>query len=430
MSFIHKKNNLQNKEKNSLLVREIIVLTLFAVLILISILFLFPAVSENIFYVNAKGSNEILKFPSEKDTEEIFNKLNLVETGGKQQENGNTASDIGKIDKLVKGKNYIEIFLNPFTISNLGNYLKINLKAKNENGVDFPAGSLNIKWKYENESSYDPLNQENLKIYIDGFSHDYLDAVGENKNWKTDKKISSILIEIPEIQGVSITFNKISFNKRAIFPLDSYINRFFKENFDIKETNRFLIPAYIGMLFILAIIYSFKLISRSVITGKIVFNAALIILLVFSVYFFKNEIINIKCFYDSYRKNILSGDIKDTYLGFYDFEKFISWAGSKIPEDENVIVLVRGEQIYIESEMAYNLYPRDIKFINISSKPQEKIINEIYNINTESEVKTTGKNPYKYLIILSKEDLTDSKGLELKYSYKPDAGFIFMLPFP
>ncbi|MCL6088042.1 MAG: hypothetical protein M1475_06480, partial [Actinobacteria bacterium] len=71
--------------------------------------------------------------------------------------------------------------------------------------------------------------------------------------------------------------------------------------------------------------------------------------------------------------------------------------------------------------------PRDVKFINISSKPQEKIISEINNINAESKVKTGDKNFYKYLIVLSEEDLADSGGLELKYSYKPDAGLIFIL---
>jgi len=419
------KNNFQNKEKNNLLAREIIVLILFVVLISISILFLFPAVSENIFCINVKSGDEILKFPSEKDAEEIIDSSKLSEDSLKYQKNGNTVSDIDKIKKLIKGKNYVEIFLEPSVTANPGDYLKINLKSKNNNGADFPAGSLNIKWKYENDNNYDTLNQENLRIYIDGFSHDYLDALGENKNWKTDRKISSILIEVPDVQGVTITFNDISFNKRIIFPLDSYINRFFKRNFDIKEINRFLIPAYIGILLILAMIYSLKLVSRNVMTGKIAFNAVLIILLIFSFYFFKNEIINVKSYYDSYKKNIISGNIKDTYLGFYDFEKFINWAGTKIPENENVIVLIRGEQIYIESEMVYNLYPRDIKFVNISKITQKKIISEISGINLETKIQK--KNSYEYVIALSQEDIKDNNILELKYTYKPDAGLIFKI---
>ncbi|MCE5330335.1 hypothetical protein LLG07_08415 [bacterium] len=429
MHSAYKKNSAYSKRKENLLAREIIVLILFAVLISISILFLFPVVSKNIFYVNIPGSSEILKFPSDVNTEETINKANLFESNNKIQKIKNETPGINEISKLVKGKNYIEIFLNPAATADPGNYLEINLRAKNNDGTDFPKGSLNIKWKYENENNYSPLNQENLRIYIDGFSHDYFNALGENKNWKSGKKISSIQIEVPDVPGVSVTLNEISLNKRSIFPLDSYINRFFKENFNIREINRFLIPAYIGLLFILAMIYSLKLVSKKVLTGKMAFNAALIILLIFSIYFFKNEILNVKSYYDSYRKNILSGNLKDTYLGFYDFEKFISWAGSKIPENENAIVLIRGEQIYIESELAYNLYPRDLKFINISGIPQEKIINEIYNLSADAKVETPDKNSYKYIIVLSEKDLTDSKGLDLKYSYKPDAGLIFVLPF-
>ena len=147
-------------------------------------------------------------------------------------------------------------------------------------------------------------------------------------------------------------------------------------------------------------------------------------LFVFSIYFFKNEIITVKSYYDSYKKNIRQTDLKNTYLGFYDFEKFISWAAKKIPANENLIVLIRGEQIYIESELAYNLYPRDIKFINISQSTTEKIAEEISMIN--SEASSQNKN-YKYLIALSDEDIKDDKILKLQYSYRTDAGLIFII---
>ncbi|MCL6088203.1 MAG: hypothetical protein M1475_07300, partial [Actinobacteria bacterium] len=380
-----------------LLAKEIIVLFIFTVLLAFSILFLFPAASENIFFINLSGNLDISNFSSDKKDEKIFEKSDLLQIDEDRLKN-KKISEVGAIDKIFKGQNYLEIFLVSSSAANPGNYFKLNLNAKNNGGVDFPEGSINIKWKYENEKSYAPLNQENIKIYIDCFSHNYFAAVSENKNWKLDKEISSFMIEVPDVEGVNITINNVSFNKRALFPLDSYINRFFRENFNIREINRFLIPAYIGLLFILAVTWSLKLISGKVMTAKIIFGSVLIILFIFSVYFFKNEILNVKSYYDSYRKNILSGDFKNTYLGFYDFEKFISWADSKIPENENIIVLIRGEQVYIESEMAYNLYPRDVKFINISSKPQEKIISEINNINAESKVKTGDKNFYKYLI--------------------------------
>ncbi|MEI7616333.1 MAG: hypothetical protein WCJ54_06420 [Actinomycetota bacterium] len=147
-------------------------------------------------------------------------------------------------------------------------------------------------------------------------------------------------------------------------------------------------------------------------------------MLVFSIYFFKNEILTVRSYYDSYKKNISQQDLKNTYLGFYDFEKFIGWAAGKIPENENIIVLVRGEQVYIESELAYNLYPRDIKFINISQSSPEKTVDEISGINLEAA--SEGRN-YKYLMALSGEDIKAGEILKLQYSYRPDAGLIFAI---
>lgn len=421
----NKKSTVYDKQKESLLAREILVLVLFAVLISVSVLFLTPIVSKNIFYINVPSNGGILKFSSDDGTEKIIDKTTLSKSNDKNKDNKNEITGTDMIGKIIKGRNFMEIFLSPSAEADLGNYLKINLKAKNNDSVDFPKGSLNIKWKYEDENNYNSLNQESLQIYIDGFSHDYVDMLGENTSWKPDKKISSLRIEVPDVSGVNITVNELSFNKRSVFPLDSYINKFFKENYDIRQINRFLIPTYIGLLFVFAMIYSLKFISKKVLTGKIAFNAVLVVLFIFSIYFFKNEVLNIKSYFDSYKKNILCGNLKDTYLGFYDFEKFISWAGDKIPECENVIVLIKGEQIYIKSEIVYNLYPRDVKFINISAVSQEKITHEIHNMNLEA-AKVKDKNPYKYLIVLSKEDLSDiGKDLKLRFSYKPDAGLIY-----
>ena len=405
--------------KKSLLLKEIIVLAIFVSLIAVSILFLFPVATENIFFVNTGKSADLSSFYYGKNNVYDFdiNKLKSLNT--------NKEENFSNIGKIITGKNYLEIFPTDVISGSTGNYLKISLKAKNNESADFPAGSINIKWKYENKTDYDPLTQESVRIFIDGFSHDYIAAVGENKNWKSNEKITSILIEVPDVKGISINISKISFNNRRIFPLDSFINKFFKENFSIREINRFLTPIYIGLLFILIMVYSLKLVSRRVMTGKIFFSAAVIILFIFSVYFLKNEIITVKSYYDSYKKNIHQTDLKNTYLGFYDFEKFINWAADKIPEKENLIVFIRGEQIYIESELAYNLYPRDVKFINISQNTTNKINNEIIRIN--SEAKNKDKNSYKYIIALSDEDVQNKDALILKYSYKPDAGLIYTL---
>ena len=405
-------------DRKSLLLKEIIVLVVFAALISVSILFLFPVVNKGIFLINTGENTDLSGFYYGRNNLADFNKSDL-----EALKNAGTGN-FSNIGKIITGKNYIEIFPSPNISAITGNYLKIRLNAKNNESSDFPAGSINIKWKYENQADYDPLNQESMRIFVDGFSHTYMAAVGENKNWKSNEKIASLLIEVPEVKGVSIKISEISLNKRLIFPLDSFINKFFKENFPIRDINRFLTPTYIGLLVILAMVYLLKLFSRRVMTGKIMFSASVIILFIFSVYFFKNEIITVKSYYDAYKKNIHQADLKNTYLGFYDFEKFISWAADKIPANENLIVLIRGEQIYIESEMAYNLYPRDIKFINISQSTTEKIAGEISRIN--SEASSQNKN-YKYLIALSDEDIKDDKILKFQYSYRTNAGLIYML---
>jgi hypothetical protein len=405
--------------RKSLLLKEIIVLVVFVALISISILFLFPIVNESVFLINTGENTELSGFFYDRNTLADFKKSTFEDLSNAG--NGNFSN----IKKITAGNNSLEIFPSSNISAVIGNYLKIRLNAKNSESSDFPAGSINLKWKYENQSEYDPLNQESIRIFVDGFSHNYMAAVGENKNWKPNEKIISMLIEVPQVKGVSINISEISLNKRLIFPLDSYINKFFKENFQIREINRFLTPTYVGLLVIIAMVYLLKLVSRRVMTGKIMFNASLVILLIFSIYFFKNEIITVKSFYDSYKKNIQKNDLKNTYLGFYDFEKFISWAADKIPVNENLIVLIRGEQIYIESELAYNLYPRDVKFINISQSTAEKINNEVSGIN--SEAKNQDKNSYKYIIALSLEDVKNNNYLALKYSYKPDAGLIYTM---
>ena len=73
------------------------------------------------------------------------------------------------------------------------------------------------------------------------------------------------------------------------------------------------------------------------------------------------------------------------------------------------------------SEMSYNLYPRDIKFINISNKENGQILDEIININSKDS------NNYKYIIALSEEDSTSLKDLNLIFKYRENSGFIYKI---
>ena len=131
------------------------------------------------------------------------------------------------------------------------------------------------------------------------------------------------------------------------------------------------------------------------------------------------KIFTIKSYYGAYKEYIISSNLSETYMGFYNFKKFIFWLADKIPEEENIIVLVKGEPVYIMSEMAYNLYPVDIKFVDISSKKELEIINEIQFINSRYS------QNYRYIIAFSGKDGISSKNFTLVDKYKEDAGFVY-----
>ncbi|TET48182.1 MAG: hypothetical protein E3J58_06825 [Actinomycetota bacterium] len=73
------------------------------------------------------------------------------------------------------------------------------------------------------------------------------------------------------------------------------------------------------------------------------------------------------------------------------------------------------------SEMAYNLYPRDIKFINISGKTFDEINSEIEGIN-ESPT-----DAYNYLIVLSEDNAYSASRFELLARYRTTGGFIYRI---
>ena len=350
------------------------------------------------------------------------------------------------------GNEVLEIKLDCPKIPKISDFFIINIKAKNNNSIDFPVGSVLIRWKYTGSDKFESTDQQRFKIFIDGYSHNYYIPIGENRYWtnkfsddhNTDSKsniesdnkddnintkISSIKIEIPDIDGVEISINKIQLKRRLLFPLDSYINYFFKSSFNIDYINRFLTLAYIFLAFVLIAFLMNYLLFKNKKNNKIYISridktilfSVVTILVLFSFYFLSLQVFTVKSYWDSYRKYIISGDLENTYLGFYDFEKFISWVDEKIPKDDNLLVLVRGEPIYIMSEMSYNLYPRDIKFINISNKEDGQVLDEIVNINSKNS------NNYKYIIALSEDDSTSLKDLYLIFKYRGNSGFIYKI---
>jgi hypothetical protein len=308
--------------------------------------------------------------------------------------------------------------------------------------------------------------QERARIFIDGIRHNYYIAVGENKYWRHDwnldgptlkGQISSLEIEIPKIEGVDIQINSVSLNQRPVFAVDSHINYFFKNYFQLSFIDRYLTPAYVFLILFTVVFFPFGfLLKRTRISFKtLALFIPLLLLIFFSFYFINNYIFTVKGYWDSYKQYIISGRLDETYYGFSDFEKFVTWVGEKVPQDQNVIVLVRGEPVYIMAQMAYGLYPRDIKFINISRMSAEETAeivkgfnfvssayeNSTKSANSEADKSTIEKNNtaglnisdgtrcYEYIVVLSETDkeFLESVKVKLEYSYRENAGFIYKL---
>jgi hypothetical protein len=382
--------------------------------------------------------------------------------------------------------------------------------------------------------------QERTRIFVDGIRHNYYLAVGENKYWRHDwnlegptlkEQVSSLEIEIPEIEGIDIQLNGVSLNQRPVFAVDSHINYFFKNYFQLSYIDRFLTPAYIFLILFTIGFFPFSILlkrtgdsgkntrtndlesvalkspdlkdrdprietadANNIYTGNLNSNLRsalqncrpvgiridfkilallipLFLLIFFSFYFINNYIFTVKGYWDSYKKYIISGQLDKTYYGFSDFEKFVTWVGEKVPQSQNVIVLVKGEPVYIMAQMVYGLYPRDIKFLNISSMSADEIADKITNLNfsessggntIESANAASGNNivenknntgssskiglingssyntglnnidgaqTYEYIVVLSETDkvFLGSVKVKLECSYRENAGFLYKL---
>lgn len=311
----------------------------------------------------------------------------------------------------------------------IGHYLIATITASNPGSVDYPSCTAAIKWSHPSDETAN-IYQQRFKLYIDGARHRYYVPLGANMDWSPASGFNNMILELPRIEGTDIRMSSVELRKRVFFPLDIYLERMLpgSTGTGFININKFLIPAYI-LLFLflmLCLIYYLlfrpfpnKKVSHGMAIRKAVFVFILSILMFFSATYIYVEAAAVKSHWKAYGDNIISGRLEDTYLGFYDFEKFIMWADGIIPEGRDVIVFVRGEPVYIMSEMAYNLYPRDIKFINISSRTFDEINAEIENINEASE------DAYEYLIALSEDDSHSVSRFELLARYRTTGGFVY-----
>lgn len=371
-------------KKNKTFMKESLVVSFLVLIICFSVFFLFPVFNKELV---SWELNDPL-FDSNSSLAERTVPMEIIDSDG----------------SLAKRTVPMEIKLET------GDMLLVTVAARNLSSIDYPVATTSVKWRTTDEgnTAFKSLNLEKFQIFVDGLKHTYHINIGENPYWQINDSLAELKIELPHVNGIDFEIQKLSFKKRLFPPFDSYINRFFRNNFQIRQINRFLIPAYILIILLCFFTFSLKFVSKKVLTGKIIFFFSAVILVIFSFYYLKNEIFTIKSYYDSFRKNILSKNLKNTYLGFYDFRKFISWLDDNTPDDAGIIVLIKGEQIYIMSELVYNLYPKDIVFLNISGKNTDNIISDI------DQVLKSREQRYSYLVVLSEDDFSGTGSSEDK----------------
>ncbi|OQA21199.1 MAG: hypothetical protein BWY60_00798 [Actinobacteria bacterium ADurb.Bin346] len=332
----------------------------------------------------------------------------------------------------------------------VSDYLSLKITAVNTRSSPYPYTSIALDLSKEkiqseeNESARSYVIQDRKKIIVDGITHTCHIYAGENKYWKNDwglegavpkTSIDIITMETPVIEGVEIKINEFEFKKRILPGLDSSINFLLKSRLGLSDINPLITPAYIFLLAALIMAGFFYLLFAkrkpvrlnlpAAVTYLIIFT-----LFIFSIYFMQAGFYTVKSYFDSYKNYISSGRLSETYEGFYNFRKFIKWLDSKIPEGENVIVLLKGKPVYIMSELAYNMYPADLAFIDISGKTSREVLNEILAVHSgqkNPEGRESLQSNYNYVVALSKQDIPHSAALQLIDSYRESAGYVFKI---
>ena len=71
----------------------------------------------------------------------------------------------------------------------ISDFFIISINAKNTGNVQFPSGSILIKWMHNSSNDFTTINQQRFKIFIDGYSHNYYIPVGENRYWTNKSSI-------------------------------------------------------------------------------------------------------------------------------------------------------------------------------------------------------------------------------------------------
>jgi len=274
-----------------------------------------------------------------------------------------------------------------------GNFLLVQVKAQNPVSADYPYSSILVKFSGRDNTG----GQYRMRINIDGRNKLYYVPLSREG---TD---GDMILEIPDLEGIDISIESLALKKRIFFPLDMFLEEKLAGDHQIfRSTGHFLITAYALLLLLMILAASYCILFVRPAKNRCYRKAVLIVLLSIMLFFtaisIRNEFSALRSYWTSYGDNFLSGNIEDTYKGIYDFERFISWADDNLPVDRGAIVFVKGEPVYIMSEMAFNMYPRDLEFLDITGKSREDIEKDLSDLAIEHDGK------YSCLIVLSADD--------------------------
>lgn len=273
-----------------------------------------------------------------------------------------------------------------------------------------------------------PDQKHDFRLIIDGITHTYYIYPGKSLNYLEGPGFVSLALELPELDGIDFKVTGITFSRRIAYPVDIKSAQYLISAFGSETISSLIVSFYIGIFLILLIIPLFFFIFKpKKKIAKVISVSLLASLLVFSSLFYIRSVYVAKSYYDSFIDEISQGRIDEIYQGFYGFRKFIKWLGKKIPSGSDIVVFMRGSPVYLRSELAYNLYPRDIRFIDISGNDKMQVIDTLESLAREK----------RYIVLLTEKDKIFLKGLENDISfrivfeskYREDAGYIFrMLP--
>jgi hypothetical protein len=264
-----------------------------------------------------------------------------------------------------------------------------------------------------------PIADTILPVIIQNGSHKYRYELGQERSWRQGP-VSYLMLRTEAPAGVDITITEVSLRRRMLPALDTRLNTWVSNLFNLRRIDPIFIPSYLLGTFLIAsgLLYIRLFIRRSR-PYKVFATIALIALLASLIPFFvTRQVKEVRSHYRMQAETIRTKGLKHTYDGFLDYRVFLRWVAQNIPEEADIIFLVRGEPVYIMSEALYSLYPRKIEFVNIS---------EGYLRASES---IKGHKDHKYMIALSSEDfmrVRSIKGLHIIDRFRPYSGFIIEL---